>query len=85
MSLLGQVQARLDELGLEGWERELIEVMARSLEDSPNASMAQTLSKAMDAAGASAAPASLSPLDELRAKREERLSGRSKGSKRPVA
>lgn len=85
MSLLGQVQARLDELDVQGWERELIEVMARSLEENPNASMAQTLSKAMDAAGASAAPVKQSPLDELRAKREERLGGRSKGSKRPVA
>ena len=73
MSLVDDVTARLEGLVVQEWERELILVMARSLEETPNASMVQQLQRAMDAAGASRPlVAERDPVDELRRRREER-------------
>lgn len=86
MGLRSEVEKALDAHKVEGWQREQILLMAQAMEDNPQASMAAQLRFSMDQVGAVMKPKpKVSPLDELRAKREERMRRASSSSERAAA
>jgi len=72
MSVLSEVVRTLDAAGVAGWQREIAEALASSLDDDPNASTAKELKSLMgELVGAQAEPKG-DVSDDLAAKRAER-------------
>lgn len=72
LSVLGEVEAALEGLSCEAWERELALALAGEMDESPNASLAKELRSVMADLGAAKPVESGDVADDLAAKRAER-------------